>query len=300
MLTAPLRGIITPLVTPLKAHCTLDRAGLERLLEHVLSGGVNGVFILGTTGEGPSLSRRLREQMILQTCEVVAGRVPVLVSVSDTSLVESERASEIAAEAGAAAVVLAPPYYFDYSQSDLLQYVEMAAFRFSLPMFLYNIPQLTKIAFDVDTVCQAARIPGVLGLKDSSKDLTYLTRVIEGVRSYPGFSVLNGPEEIFLDALRAGCHGGVCGGSNLRPALFQELFQAASAADWDLALRRQALILKTSNALYTSGYAGTSYLRGLKCALELAGICRADFAPPLTKFTDAEYFAVAEAYHRLR
>jgi dihydrodipicolinate synthase/N-acetylneuraminate lyase len=300
MLTEPLRGIVTPLVTPLRRANSLDCAGLERLLEHVIEGGVDGVFILGTTGEGPSLSYRLREEMITQTCAVVAGRIPVLVAVSDTSLIESEKLAEIAADAGAVAVVVAPPYYFQCSQKDLLRYVEMAAFRFPLPLFLYNIPQLTKVAFEVDTVTQAARVPGVLGLKDSSGHLTYLTRVIKAVRDYPSFSVLNGPEEILVDALRAGAHGGVNGGSNLHPTLFRQLYQAAWTGNWDLADRCQKKVLEFSRALYSTGYSGTSYLRGLKCSLELAGICRSEFAPPLSKFNDAEYFAVATAYHRLR
>src|SRR5271154_4579695 len=114
MLAAPLRGIVTPLVTPL-VRGALDSGGLERLIEHVISGGVNGIFVLGTTGEGPSLSYAFREQMIRQVCKLVNARVPVLAFVSDTALVESERMVDIAAEAGANAVVLAPPYYFQYS-----------------------------------------------------------------------------------------------------------------------------------------------------------------------------------------
>src|SRR6516225_6739931 len=99
MLQAPLSGIITPLVTPFTRGAlngfALDETGLERLIEHVIAGGMNGIFILGTTGEGPSLSYALREQMIRRTCQLVHGRVPVLVSVTDTVLVESERIAEI-------------------------------------------------------------------------------------------------------------------------------------------------------------------------------------------------------------
>ena len=298
MLQAPLRGIITPLVTPL-VRGALDCNALQRLVEHVITGGVNGIFVLGTTGEGPSLSYSLREEMIRQTCRLANGRVPVLVSVSDTALVESERLSEVAADAAADAVVLAPPYYFQYSQSDLLRYVELAAFRFALPLFLYNIPQMTKVAFDVETIARAARVPGVLGLKDSSHDLDYLTRVLEAVKLYPEFSVLTGPEEILLDAMRAGSHGGVCGGSNLSPALFRDLYQSACAGKWEEAAQHQATVLSYSKALYNTGFSGASYLRGLKCALELTGLCRAELAPPLTKFTPSEYVAIAEAFHRL-
>src|SRR5262245_34459383 len=106
ILPKPFRGIIPPLATPLLDRDRLDPARLERLIEHVLAGGVHGVFILGTTGEGPSLSYRLRMEVIDQTCAMVAGRVPVLVGITDTSFVESVQLAEHAAEAGAQAVVL--------------------------------------------------------------------------------------------------------------------------------------------------------------------------------------------------
>jgi 4-hydroxy-tetrahydrodipicolinate synthase len=299
MLPRPLRGIITPLVTPLAESGELDPTGLGRLVEHVIGGGVTGLFILGTTGEGPSLSYRLREQMIRRTCALARGRVPVLVSVSDTAISETERAACIASEAGAAAAVLAPPYYFRYSQADLLRYVELVASRIPLPVLLYNIPQLTKVAFEPETVGGAALIPGVLGIKDSSRDLAYLARVVEAVRARPDFTILNGPEEILAEAMRAGSHGGVCGGSNLRPEWFMDLFRAASNEDWDEADRLQRKVLEMSAALYETGHPDTSYLRGLKSSLELAGICRAQLAPPLTKFTDAEYSALAKGFRAL-
>ncbi|MHC4569171.1 MAG: dihydrodipicolinate synthase family protein, partial [Planctomycetota bacterium] len=100
-LPGPLRGIIPPLVTPLLDRDTLDTAGLERLIEHVLAGGVHGLFILGTTGEAPSLSYRLRYEVIDRVCGQVAGRVPVLVGITDTSFVESANIARKAEDAGA-------------------------------------------------------------------------------------------------------------------------------------------------------------------------------------------------------
>jgi 4-hydroxy-tetrahydrodipicolinate synthase len=82
-------GIIPPIVTPLSGRDMLDHEGLERLVERLVTGGVTGLFILGTTGEGPSLSYRLRREMIAQTCRIVRNRVPVLVGITDTSFVES-------------------------------------------------------------------------------------------------------------------------------------------------------------------------------------------------------------------
>src|SRR5438552_18932640 len=107
----PLRGIVTPLLTPLLGPDELDATGLEKLIEHALAGGVCGLFVLGTTGEGPSLSYRLRKEVIDRACRQTAGRVPVLVAITDTSFEESAAQAQWAEQAGAAAVVTAGPGY---------------------------------------------------------------------------------------------------------------------------------------------------------------------------------------------
>ena len=104
-----LRGIVPPLVTPLLDNNTLDLEGLEKLVEHVIAGGVNGLFILGTTGEAQSLSYELRVEMIKQTARILENRLPLLVGISDTSLADSISLSQVAADAGADALVSAPP-----------------------------------------------------------------------------------------------------------------------------------------------------------------------------------------------
>src|ERR1044071_1555970 len=100
-LPRPLRGVIPPFPTPLLESDVLDVAGLERLIEHVINGGVTGLFILGTTGEGPSLSYRLRRELIERTCRLVSGRLPVLVGITDTSFVESIELARLATTSGA-------------------------------------------------------------------------------------------------------------------------------------------------------------------------------------------------------
>ncbi|MDI9604321.1 MAG: dihydrodipicolinate synthase family protein, partial [Bacteroidota bacterium] len=119
-----LHGIVPPLVTPLLDNDTLDLDGLERLIEHVIAGGVHGIFILGTTGEAQSLGFSLREEMIKQTSKILKGRLPLLVGISDTSLADSIRLSYSAAEYGADAVVSAPPYYFAAAQPELIDFYE--------------------------------------------------------------------------------------------------------------------------------------------------------------------------------
>ena len=289
----PLRGIVTPLATPLassnQAEPALDVLGLERLIEHVLAGGVNGVFLLGTTGEFTSLGREMRQEIIRRACAQVNRRVPVLAGISDTAISETLRLADTAVEAGADAVVLAAPYYFQHSQDDLLRYLELVTKRLSLPLFLYNIPHLTKNSFDPETVRRAADFPGIVGLKDSTGDLQYLEKTVALLRDRPGFSVLIGPEEMLVECMKRGAIGGVCGGSNLNPAMFVELYNAIVRGDQKCAAELQAKVEESSKALYRVGFPGSSYQRGIKAALGLAGICGPDPAPPFAPFSAAEY-----------
>jgi len=302
-LPRPLRGIIPPLVTPLSDRDTLDAAGLQRLVEHVLAGGVQGLFILGTSGEGPSLGYRLRCQLIDRVCEQVAGRVPVLVGVSDTALVESVNLADHAADAGAEAVVLAPPYYYPAGQDELLQYVEHISAELPLPLFLYNLPSHTKISFELETLRRLIEIPNVVGLKDSSGDMLYFHEVRRLAEQRADWSLLIGPEELLAEAVLLGAHGGVSGGANLCPRLYVELYQAASRSDLARVRELHTRVMQIHQTIYRvagHGAAGAppqgappqgappQVVAGLKSALRCLGICDDFLAEPFHRLRDAE------------
>lgn len=284
----PVRGIIPPLATPLEDRDHLDVPGLEKLVEHVLGGGVQGLFLLGTTGEGPALSYSLRRELVQRTCNQVAGRVPVLVAVTDTACAEMERMAQCAVECGANGVVVAPPFYFQLSQDDLLRLVQSLAERSALPVYLYNQPQLTKISFSPETVEQAAEIANVVGLKDSSGDMVYLKEVIGRVRRRSGFRVLVGPEHLLLEALRCGAHGGVPGGANIFPDLPVRLYNASLQGNDLEAEKLQARIVSIGAPIWTNSESGPGYLRRLKCALNLLGLCSGKPAWPYVESTREE------------
>jgi 4-hydroxy-tetrahydrodipicolinate synthase len=277
----PLRGIVPPLVTPLADRETLDPAGLQRLVEHVLAGGVSGLFLLGTTGEGPSLSHAVREEVVRRVARQVAGRVPVVVGVTDTSMAESLRLAEVAAEADALAVVLAPPPYFPVRQDDLRRYVERMAEESPLPLVLYNMPSHSKLVFEPETVRALVEIPRIVGLKDSSGELGYFRRVGEVVSQRDDFSLLMGPEELLAEAVALGADGGVCGGANLRPRLYVDLFRAAARAEGRRVGKLHAEVLRTAAAFYRCDQGSAGVIKGLKCALSHLGICRDVVAEPL-------------------
>ncbi|HUV64606.1 MAG TPA: dihydrodipicolinate synthase family protein [Sedimentisphaerales bacterium] len=288
ILPEPLRGIIPPLVTPLLDRDSLDVAGLERLIEHVLAGGVHGLFILGTTGEAPSLSHRLRHELIERVCGQVKGRVPVLVGITDTCFTESVNMACKAKDAGAQAVVLAPPYYFPAGQPELLEYLKHLTPELPLPLFLYNMPRYTKALFEPQTVRAAADISGVVGLKDSSGNMSYFHQLQSQLRDHPDFSLLMGPEELLAEAVLMGAHGGVCGGANLIPRLYVNLYNAASSKDVQTMEALHNKVMQISATLYNVGRYESSFLKGLKCALSCMGICNDFLAEPFHRFRGAE------------
>ena len=296
----PLTGIIPPLVTPLKDRDTLDAAGLERVIEHVLGGGVHGLFLLGTTGEGPSLSYRLRRELISASCARVKQRVPLLVCITDTSFVESVNLARHAADAGADAVVLAPPYYMPEGQPELREYLGHLLPELPLPLFLYNMPPLTKVPFELETVRWAMNQPRILGMKDSSGNAAYFNRVRELLPQRPDWSLLVGPEELLAESLLLGAHGGVSGGANVFPKLYVELCAAARRGDLQRTRELHAVVMQVSGRLYHIGQHASVVIKGIKCALSCQGLCGDFMAEPFHRFREPERKLIERAMAELQ
>lgn len=298
-MNAPLSGIIPPLVTPLLDDDVLDVEGLNRLIEHLIAGGVHALFVLGTTGEAQSLSYKLRVEMIKNTCRITKGRLPVLVCISDTSIVESVNLARIAADNGADAVVSAPPYYFAAGQPELIEFYENLTPQLPLPLFLYNMPTHTKVNFAPATIQRIAEDPRVIGFKDSSANAVYFQSVMYAMKERQDFSMLVGPEEIMAESVLLGAHGGVNGGANMFPELYVELYNAAKNTNLEELKRLQEKIMQISATIYTVGQHGSSYLKGLKCALNLLGICSDYVAAPVHKFEQREREKIWKALQKL-
>ena len=288
------------MVTPLRGRDELDVAGLERLVEHILGGGVAGLFILGTTGEGPSLSYRLRRELIDRTCRLVKGRVPVLVGITDTSFVESVALARHAAAAGASALVLAPPYYFSEGQPELHEYLDHLLAELPLPVFLYNAPGNTKVQFELAAVEGALHNPKVVGLKDSSKNMGYFTQAAKMVKQRTDWSILIGPEELLNESLQAGGDGGVPGGANLFPKLYVQLCEAGRAGDTARCRQLHDQIMAISNSLYKIGRHPSAIIKGIKCGLSCSGICDDFMAEPFHRFRSEERARVERCLPELK
>ncbi len=297
--TTKLQGIITPLVTPLNSSGELDSSALEHLVEHVVSGGVHGLFVLGSTGEGPSLSMDARRDVIRAVTRTALDRVPVIVNVSDTAVTHCVQLCEDAARAGASAAALSPPCYYPVDQRQLFEYIRNFCENSSLPVFLYNVPQYAHNRYEAETVRELSYLPNVIGIKNSDGSVQYLETVRSGVSHRSDFTLLVGNEEILLPALRAGADGGVCGGANMFPRLFVQLFDAAKNGNDADAERIQDLILRVSKVVYTVGPRETSYLRGLKYALSFMTLIDSGMAEPLQQFDTLQRAELEDRLRRL-
>ena len=221
--TTELRGATPPLVTPFSGPDadTIDHAALADVVTHAVEGGAVGLFPNGTTGECASLTAAERAAVVETTVANADGR-PVLAGVSDTALGDVLDHAERAADAGADAVVVTPPYYHAESgEGGNRAFLERVADASRLPVFLYDIPSCTGNPLSTETAVALADHPNVVGYKDSSGDLTGFLRLL---RETPAeFVTLQGFDSLFLPSLLAGATGGVHALSNVIPEAFAEL-----------------------------------------------------------------------------
>lgn len=284
-------GVITPMVTPLINRENIDFKGLEKLLDHLINGGVSGVFLMGTTGEGTSISPRMRKELTKYSVEYVKGRVPVFVSIADCCIEESLNMACYAKECGASYLVSALPFYLGLTQTEIIDYYTTIADNVPLPLFLYNIPAQTKLMISVEVVKTLAKHPNIIGMKDSSGNGTYFNTLLAEVKAeYPDFTILVGPDEMLASTMALGGNGGVNSGSNLFPELYVNLFKACKAKDTERILKLQKLVMKVSTEVYSVDKSSVSFLKGLKAALFTEGLITDYICEPLQKVngTDLE------------
>ncbi len=283
----PIRGIIPPMVTPLRSDNELDDRGLENLINHMIDGGVHGIFLLGTTGEVTSFRYELRKELITKSCKIVNNRVPLMVGITDTSPEYSVEMAQFCKDAGVQSVVVAAPYYFPMSQCEVKRYFDNLVPRLPLPFLLYNMPSHTKVHFDLDTVRHIREL-GALGIKDSSGDMVYLLSLIDAFKDYPDFSVIAGTEIYLPETILQGGHGAVAGGANMFPRLFVELYQASQNRDYDKITFLSKIVMKIYKTIYNVGNNSSRYIKGTKSALAAMDICNDYVAYPMQQFEGAE------------
>jgi len=232
-------GIIPALITPMNKDETISEEGLRVVIDHVIGGGVHGIFILGSQGESFALTLEEKQRVIAVALEASAGRVPVYVGTGAITTAQSIHMTKLAKEMGADAVSVITPYFITPSQKELLEhYKAIAEAAGDMPVLLYNNPMRTNVSIDVETVMALAEIDNVVGMKDSSANLIQTMKYIDATRSM-NFSVLVGNDASIFATLISGAKGAVAATANVAPTLIVGIYNAVHSGDIDKARELQ-------------------------------------------------------------
>jgi 4-hydroxy-tetrahydrodipicolinate synthase len=270
------------MATPLTEAGTVDEPAVARLVEHVLAARVNGLLPLGSTGETASLDEAARRAMLSATVKAAAGRVPVVCGVAQSHLAATRVEISAAASLGASAALVAPPFYYPMDQPTLLAFYRALAADASIPLFLYNIPQYTKVVAEPSTVATLAKEGSIAGMKDSSRDFEYFERVCLATRELSRFRFFTGSDTMLLASLVMGGAGTICGAGNVAPHWVVRIYDDFKRGDMDAAREHQDRLVDLVTGLRAGAFPSS-----IKAALEMLGVCGPWPAKPLAPLSES-------------
>jgi 4-hydroxy-tetrahydrodipicolinate synthase len=288
-----LTGVLIALVTPMTRDGRVDEAAVKRLIEHVVGGGVHGVLALGSTGETASLDEPSRRKMLTAVIDASAGRVPVICGIAQSHVASARVEVRAAAQLGADAALVAPPFYYPTDQAGVLAFYRQLAADAALPLMLYNIPQFTKVVADPATVATLASEGTIKGIKDSSRDFEYFESVCIATRELPAFRIFTGSDTMLLPSMVMGGHGTICGAGNIVPRLVVEIFDEYRRGNVGAARDAQDRLCAVVQAVR----AGVFPL-AIKSALHMIGVCESWSAPPVRELDDTLARSLRESLAR--
>jgi 4-hydroxy-tetrahydrodipicolinate synthase len=265
-------GILPPVITPLDERGRFDAESAKRLYEFHLAAGVHGLFLFGSSSEGPLLNSSQREETLKVAIETVDSRVPILAGVLAPGTQQVIAQAKVAKEMGANALVVAPPFYFPATQDEVLNHFRTIHAAVDLPIVAYDIPVTTKVKIEMATMLELAKEGTVVGVKDSSGDVSGFRRLLS--RRPKGFKMLTGSELLVDSVILMGADGSVPGLANVAPELFVKLYNLFVAGQVEEAIALQKKLVRlfevfaTPEGIVRSGIA----IGGMKTAMLLRGV----------------------------
>jgi len=279
-------GAVVPLVTPFTAQGNLDEAALDRLVDGQIAGGVTGIFVLGTTGEGAHVPREIRRQLVARTVARVNKRVLVYAGLGDIRAGDLSEANEFF-QAGADTAVAHPPISEKLAAEKLLGWYQAVLDQVKGPLMLYNMPATTGVSIPLDAVEKLLGHPRLAGVKDSENNPKRHEELLQRFGGKKDFSVFIGVGALMEMGLKLGADGIVPSVGNLIPDVCQQLCEAAKKADWTTADKLSARMNAVS-LLYQKGRNLNESLAALKAAMHCRGLCASIVLPPLRRVSDTE------------
>ncbi|MDO5065769.1 MAG: dihydrodipicolinate synthase family protein [Propionibacteriaceae bacterium] len=237
-------GIIPPVITPLLPNGEIDLPSLDRVVDHLLDGGVDGLFVLGSTGEVTYLTDEERVTVVRAIAARVNGRVPLIVGCMETTAPRVIAQAHRVVEAGADAIVATAPFYALNNAKEIARHFRLIAAAVDVPVFAYDVPvRLGGVKLDPELLVELGREGVIAGVKDSSgNDVAFRRLIALNKAAGSPLKVFTGHELVNDLMLLAGADGQVPGFANVDPASYRKLADACAAGQWEQAAQLQEQI----------------------------------------------------------
>jgi dihydrodipicolinate synthase/N-acetylneuraminate lyase len=272
-------GVIVPMVTPITGKLQVDIESAEKIAHKLISVGVVP-FVLGSTGEGPSMSLKQKLEMVGAVANICNGRSELYAGLSVNSFQLALEEASLFADIGATVLVVTLPYYFPVDESQMLRFFTELADRSPIPLFLYNMPGMVKISIPLAIAEQLSHHPNIVGMKDSERDESRLNQSISLWKDREDFSFVVGWAARSLQGLMLGADGIVPSTGNISPEWYINLYEAAlkgkreEAADFQEKTDRLSLLYQENRDLSHS-------IPALKVMMSALQLCSPEVLPPM-------------------
>lgn len=285
-------GSLVAIVTPMHADGSLDLPGLRQLIDWHIEEGTDGIVIVGTTGESPTVSVEEHCELIKVTVEHTAKRIPIIAGTGGNSTSEAIELTEFAKKVGADASLQVVPYYNKPTQEGMYQHFKTIAEKVDLPVILYNVPGRTVADMATETTIRLAKVPGIVGIKDATGNLDRGIQLIAGLEEAgcKDFAVYSGDDPTALLLMMMGGRGNISVTANVAPKLMHELCVAAMAGDVARAKEIQFKLLSVHKAMFVEANPIP-----VKWALTAMGKMKSGIRLPLTTLVDGAQEQVKQA-----
>ena len=296
-----LRGVVPPVCTPFTADYEVDEKSLRRLINHLIDGGVHGLFVLGSTSEVAYLTDKRRADVIRIALDETAGRVPVVAGAIDMTTFRVNDHVRAAVEAGIDGIVLTAPFYVRTHPEEIALHFKLVKEACGdVPLYAYDIPVAANgVKLETSTVLKMAKEGVIQGLKDSSGNDAGIRAVVLGAQKLglKDFVILTGSELTVDSALMAGAHGVVPGIGNIDPVGYVKIFDYVAAGNYKAARAEQERLTEMFGLVDVGAPSrmgrGSSALGAFKASLKLLGIIEdGRTAPPQIPLNSDEIAAI--------
>ena len=278
-----LEGVIPPVVTPFKSNGEIDFSAYEKNLNKWVENGVNGILAFGSNGETVHLTNEEKVELIKKSSEVLPDDKLLIAGSGGLTPEETIELTNKSAKAGADVALIITPYFYSSNMTEkaLIKYYEEVAAKSEIPIMLYNVPKYTGIKIPLEVIAKLSKNENIIGMKDSSGDITYLAQIMEV--SADDFDPLVGTANAFYPALTLGVQGGILALANIAPAECVEVLNLVKENKLLEARKLYTKLIPTNKAV-TAKYG----IPGLKAAMDKLGYYGGKPRKPLIPLEEKE------------